>query len=51
MSQNDTTPAEAAANSNRSILRKLVIASLLMFGFGWWSSMRTRAARGVSGLM
>ena len=35
MSQNDTTPAEAAANSNRSILRKLVIVSVLMFGFGW----------------
>ena len=35
MSQDDTTPAEAAASSNRSILRKLVIVSVLMFGFGW----------------
>jgi cytochrome c oxidase assembly protein subunit 11 len=35
MSQDDTTPAEAATNSNRSILRKLVIVSVLMFGFGW----------------
>ena len=35
MSQDDTTPAEAATSSNRSILRKLVIVSVLMFGFGW----------------
>jgi cytochrome c oxidase assembly protein subunit 11 len=35
MSQDDTTPAEAATSSNRSMLRKLVIVSVLMFGFGW----------------
>jgi len=35
MSQDDTTPARAATSSNRSMLRKLVIVSVLMFGFGW----------------
>ena len=35
MSQDDTIPAEAATSSNRSMLRKLVIVSVLMFGFGW----------------
>ena len=35
MIEDDTTPAGAAATSNRSILRKLIIVSILMFGFGW----------------
>ena len=35
MIEDDTTPAEVVATSNRSILRKLVIVSILMFGFGW----------------
>jgi cytochrome c oxidase assembly protein subunit 11 len=35
MIEDDTTPAGAVATSNRSILRKLVIVSILMFGFGW----------------
>src|SRR4030095_10052307 len=35
MSHDDTTPTEAATSSNRSLLRKLVIVSVLMFGFGW----------------
>ena len=35
MIDDDTTPAGAVAISNRSILRKLVIVSILMFGFGW----------------
>jgi len=35
MIEDDTTHAGAAASDNRSILRKLVIVSMLMFGFGW----------------